>query len=117
MLPRMQITPLTNCSVAPCLAWLEAPPSFTVSSGANSIMDNASEEAMSWKRLMLHMHNTLMSYVSFSIEPLACLGSKQPSSLTPLANRASTIAWVMPSCKCCCCSTKVYKFVSLYAIQ
>ena len=54
-------------------------------------MDNTIEEAMSWKRMMLHMHILLMSYVSFSIEPLACHGSKQPSSLTPLANGASTI--------------------------
>ena len=80
----MQITPLSYCSVAPCLPWLEAPPSFTVSIGANSIMDNAIEEAVLWKRVMLHMH-------IFGIEPLACHGSKQPSSLTPLANRASTI--------------------------
>ena len=79
---------LLSCSL---LAWLEAPLSFTVSIGANSIMDNAIEEAMSWKHLMLHMHITLMSYVSFGIEPLACHGSKQPLSLTPLANRASTI--------------------------
>ena len=54
-------------------------------------MDNAIEEAMSWKRMMLHMHITLTSYVSFSIEPLACHGSKQLSSLTPLANGANTI--------------------------
>ena len=91
MLLRMQITPLSYCSVAYCLPWLEALPSFTVSTGANSIMDNAIEEAMSCKHMMLHMHITLTSYVSFSIEPLACHGSKQPSSLTPLANGASTI--------------------------
>ena len=54
-------------------------------------MDNAIEQAMSWKRMMLHMHITLMSYVSFRIEPLACHGSKQPSSLTLLVNGASTI--------------------------
>ena len=46
---------------------------------------------MSWKRLMLYMHIALMSHVSFSIEPLACLGSQQSSSLRPLANGASTI--------------------------
>ena len=53
-------------------------------------MDNATEEAMSWKCMMLHLHMALMSYVSFNIEPLACHGSKQPS-LTPLANGASNI--------------------------
>ena len=54
-------------------------------------MDNAIEEMMSWKCLMLHRHIALMSYVLFSIEPLACHGSKQPSSLTPLANGATSI--------------------------
>ena len=62
-----------------------------VSIEANNIMDNAIEQMMSWKRMNLHMHILLMSYVSFSIEPLACHGSKQPSSLTLLANRARTI--------------------------
>ena len=91
MLLRMQMTPLSYCSVAPCLAWLEARLSFTVAIGANGIMDNAIKEAMSWKCMKLHMHILLMSYVFFSIEHLACLGSKQPSSLTLLANGASTI--------------------------
>ena len=104
MLLRMQIAPLSYCSIAPCLAWLEAPLSFTVSIGANSIMDNAIEEVRSWKRMMLHMDITLMSFVSFNIEPLACLGSKQSSSLTPLAAE-QVLLWVMPSCKCCHCSS------------
>ena len=103
MLLRVQIAPQSYCSVAP---WLETPPSFTVSIGANSIMDNAIVEAMSSKRMMLHMHITLMSYVSFSIEPLACHGSKQPSSLTLVANGTSTILGnavmqMLLSCKCC----------------
>ena len=83
-----KLPPLSYCSVAPCLHWLEAPPSFTVSFGANSIMDNAIEKAMSWKRMMLHMDITLISYVSFSIELLTIV-----------------LLWVMPSCKCCCRST------------
>ena len=73
MLLCMQIIPLSYCSVALCLPWLEVPPSLTVSIGANSIMNNAIEEAMLWKRMMLHMHIALMSYVLFSMSPLLAM--------------------------------------------
>ena len=103
MLLGMQITPLSYCSVAPYLPWLEALSSFTVFIGANSIMDNAIEEAMSWKRMMLHMHIALMSYVSFSIEPLAmALNSHHHWHHWPMEQ---VLLWVMLLCKCCRCST------------
>ena len=59
--------------------------------------------------MMLHMHILLMSYVSFSIKPLACHGSKQPSSLTT----EQVLLWVMPSCKYCRCSTNIKPLAKL----